>query len=380
MERNQAGVINVKKIIFNLFIIFTSLFITSSAWSLPNCFGNEPTYWDNCFGSQKYTDGSSYLGNWQDGEWHGWGVARGEQDRINYEFRGEFKNDQPDGLMTITANGGKFFHGELNDKQGMTLGVISFNANNRENIFLKKSVKKLFLLGDKYVGEINNDLFDGEGAFLDFSEGVIKIGTFKKGKLVIKSNKPLYDYELVPYESANAKEADNAYSKSIGYLKKGNITDSNYWLLIAARNNHKLAIKKYQAVQHMSSIEQKMNIELRKRFDDRQNAAKYVSNIWTDSGPTDKEVREAKEYLQSLEQENTFDQNMKKVMTIAAVAMALGDDAATAFNTAFEAVFGTNANNYDGPCPCPYSIASDGSQCGKRSAYTRTGGAAPACY
>ena len=364
--------INVKKIIFNLFIIFTSLFITSSAWSLPNCFGNEPTYWDNCFGSQKYTDGSSYIGNWQNGNWHDWGVAKGKEDGIEYVFRGEFKNGMPYGLMTITANGEKYFHGEVKEESQMTLGIVTFNAN-------QSRFKNLYP-GDKYVGEIENKLFNGEGAFLDFSEGVIKIGTFKKGKLVIKSNRPLYDYELVPYESANAKEADNAYYKSINFLKRGNITDSNYWLLIAARNNHKLAIKKYQAAQHMSSIEQKMNIELRKRFDNRQNAAKYVSNIWTDSGPTDKEVREAKEYLQSLEQENTFDQNMKKVMTIAAVAMALGDDAATAFNTAFEAVFGTNANNYDGPCPCPYSIASDGSQCGKRSAYTRTGGAAPACY
>lgn len=36
--------------------------------------------------------------------------------------------------------------------------------------------------------------------------------------------------------------------------------------------------------------------------------------------------------------------------------------------------------NYSGSCPCPYNRASNGSKCGKRSAYSRPGGAAPLCY
>jgi hypothetical protein len=35
---------------------------------------------------------------------------------------------------------------------------------------------------------------------------------------------------------------------------------------------------------------------------------------------------------------------------------------------------------YKGSCPCPYSVASDGSECGGRSAYSRTGGAEPLCH
>ena len=35
---------------------------------------------------------------------------------------------------------------------------------------------------------------------------------------------------------------------------------------------------------------------------------------------------------------------------------------------------------YSGNCPCPYSTARNGSRCGKRSAYSREGGAAPLCY
>ena len=36
--------------------------------------------------------------------------------------------------------------------------------------------------------------------------------------------------------------------------------------------------------------------------------------------------------------------------------------------------------NYSGRCPCPYNRASNGSSCGKRSAYLRAGGYAPLCF
>jgi hypothetical protein len=35
---------------------------------------------------------------------------------------------------------------------------------------------------------------------------------------------------------------------------------------------------------------------------------------------------------------------------------------------------------YSGNCPCPYSTARNGSRCGRRSAYSREGGAEPLCY
>jgi hypothetical protein len=36
--------------------------------------------------------------------------------------------------------------------------------------------------------------------------------------------------------------------------------------------------------------------------------------------------------------------------------------------------------SYRGTCPCPYNRAANGSSCGKRSAYSRPGGASPLCY
>ena len=36
--------------------------------------------------------------------------------------------------------------------------------------------------------------------------------------------------------------------------------------------------------------------------------------------------------------------------------------------------------NYSGSCPCPYSTGRAGRRCGRRSAYSRPGGASPLCY
>ncbi len=36
--------------------------------------------------------------------------------------------------------------------------------------------------------------------------------------------------------------------------------------------------------------------------------------------------------------------------------------------------------SYPGNCPCPYNLASNGSRCGKRSAWSKPGGFDPLCY
>lgn len=35
---------------------------------------------------------------------------------------------------------------------------------------------------------------------------------------------------------------------------------------------------------------------------------------------------------------------------------------------------------YFGNCPCPYNVMRNGRSCGKRSAYSKPGGAAPLCF
>lgn len=45
-----------------------------------------------------------------------------------------------------------------------------------------------------------------------------------------------------------------------------------------------------------------------------------------------------------------------------------------------QAIIRQSIASYSGSCPCPYSTARNGSRCGRRSAYSRPGGASPICY
>lgn len=45
-----------------------------------------------------------------------------------------------------------------------------------------------------------------------------------------------------------------------------------------------------------------------------------------------------------------------------------------------QAIIQQSIASYSGSCPCPYNVARNGSSCGRRSAYSRRGGASPMCY
>jgi hypothetical protein len=45
-----------------------------------------------------------------------------------------------------------------------------------------------------------------------------------------------------------------------------------------------------------------------------------------------------------------------------------------------EALIQQSIASTPGNCPCPFSTAANGSQCGKRSSYSRGGGYTPVCY
>lgn len=45
-----------------------------------------------------------------------------------------------------------------------------------------------------------------------------------------------------------------------------------------------------------------------------------------------------------------------------------------------KAIIKESIAEYPGKCPCPYSVARNGSICGRRSAYSRPGGYEPICY
>lgn len=74
---------------------------------------------------------------------------------------------------------------------------------------------------------------------------------------------------------------------------------------------------------------------------------------------------------------------MRAAITILVLAMSLvvaADDRDLSDEEIREILIQQSIASYSGNCPCPYNRASNGSRCGKRSAYSRPGGASPLCY
>lgn len=76
---------------------------------------------------------------------------------------------------------------------------------------------------------------------------------------------------------------------------------------------------------------------------------------------------------------------MKKFLTAIVLLLAfsspvLSDNSDLSDEQVRQQIIENSINAYSGNCPCPFNRASNGSRCGKRSAYSRAGGYSPICY
>jgi len=77
---------------------------------------------------------------------------------------------------------------------------------------------------------------------------------------------------------------------------------------------------------------------------------------------------------------------MKTAVWLVALALVAGTAAAQKSAKTIsdsdikKAIMLASISSYAGSCPCPYNVDRGGRRCGKRSAYSRPGGAAPICY
>ena len=61
-------------------------------------------------------------------------------------------------------------------------------------------------------------------------------------------------------------------------------------------------------------------------------------------------------------------------------AAAAAPRAVPGSNARKDQIIARSIGSYSGNCPCPYNVDRAGHQCGKRSAYSKPGGASPICY
>lgn len=72
---------------------------------------------------------------------------------------------------------------------------------------------------------------------------------------------------------------------------------------------------------------------------------------------------------------------MNKIISACAAIYLLSNPALALSTTEIkQTMIDQSIRSYSGNCPCPFNRASNGSRCGKRSAWSRPGGASPICY
>ena len=98
-----------------LAVLIVLILMPSLARALPLCPTDQNETYHNCHGTYTDTDGTKYVGEWKDDEYHGHGaIIYPNEDK----YVGEFKDDKRHGRGTYTnADGSKYIGEYRNDKR-----------------------------------------------------------------------------------------------------------------------------------------------------------------------------------------------------------------------------------------------------------------------
>ena len=135
------------------------MFSASGAFALPACKGSYYYLtWTNCIGTQTWSNGDKYVGEWRDGKRTGQGT-------ITYadgnKYVGEYRDDKQTGQGTFTWNNGDKYVGEYRD--GKLTGQGTFTWAD----------------GSKDVGEWRDNLLNGYAIRYSSNGSIEKEGIWK---------------------------------------------------------------------------------------------------------------------------------------------------------------------------------------------------------
>ena len=131
---------------------------------LAPCTGTDTAKWTNCYGSASVPNVYNYLGDFLNGEFHGYGVMDVILEKFKGDkYAGEFANGRQNGYGTYTYV-----------KVGVYVGQFKHAKKNGHGTFI-------FVTGDKYVGEYKDDERNGQGT-VTLANGEKYVGEFKDGK------------------------------------------------------------------------------------------------------------------------------------------------------------------------------------------------------
>jgi hypothetical protein len=131
---------------------------------LPACLN--PDYFDNCFGTQDYSNGDKYVGEWRNDKRNGLGTYTYENGDI---YIGQSLDNKRHGHGTFSFFDGEKYVGNWKYGKRDGQGITTWGLNSE-------------WAGDSYVGEFKDDLRHGLGTYI-YADGSKEVGDFKNGVL-----------------------------------------------------------------------------------------------------------------------------------------------------------------------------------------------------
>ena len=177
----------MNKLLIILSFLISLICLSSHSWALPPCPTSGTKH--NCYGSNTWKDGSTYIGDFQNNKIHGKGIYTWVNPFEQYV--GEWKYGKKHGQGTSTWADGEKYLGVWKDNNFHGQGTYTW----------KKS-------GNKYVGEWKNGKINGQGT-KTFADGTIEEGIWK-------DNKFMYAKKLTPTSNSKIEGYKN-FCSDIGF-------------------------------------------------------------------------------------------------------------------------------------------------------------------
>ena len=150
----------MKTVLFSFLLVF---FV--NIFALPPCPKNQTKSYHNCYGAKYFSDGSSYIGEFKDNKPQGLGTLTVANET---KYVGEFNDGVYHGQGTITLANGDKYVGSFKDNKIHGRGTYTW-ADGREYVGENKygvmhgKGTETYLNGDKYIGEYRDGKKHGYG-------------------------------------------------------------------------------------------------------------------------------------------------------------------------------------------------------------------------
>jgi len=160
----------MNRLLIILSFLISFIFLASYSWALPPC--PSSGYFHNCYGSNTFSSGSVYVGEYQNNKRNGQGtfIFGPNSEWAGDKYIGEYKDNKKHGLGKYFYLEGDKYEGEFKEGYYHGQGIYTYPD------------------GEKYEGEYKNNKRNGQGKYT-YANGKVEEGIWKNDKFLYSQKK-----------------------------------------------------------------------------------------------------------------------------------------------------------------------------------------------